>query len=61
MVIKYAVIKLSSYESGKIFIAPQMILEDERLARDRAVFGLEAYGEPHVVLELRPIEAVRTA
>lgn len=57
--IRYAVIKLSSYESGKIFIAPAMILETETLAHDRAQFGLEAYKEPHVVLELRPIETVR--
>jgi hypothetical protein len=59
VVIKYAVIKLESYESGKIFIAPQMILETEQLAHDRAQFGLEAYKEPHVVLELRAIEVVR--
>lgn len=59
MPIKYAVIKLSSFESGKIFIAPQMILDDEATAHDRAQFGLEAYREPHVVLELRPIETVR--
>lgn len=60
MDIKYAVIKQSSYESGKIFIAPTMVMDDERLAHDRAIFGLEAYREPHVVLELRPIETVRT-
>lgn len=60
MVIKYAVIKLSSYESGKIFIAPDMILADEDLANDRAQFGLEAYREPHVVIELRPIAVVKT-
>lgn len=59
MIIKYAVIKVSSYESGKIFIAPGMILDDERLAHDRAVFGSDAYREPHVVLELRPIETVK--
>lgn len=59
MEIKYAVIKLSSFESGKIFIAPQMILDDEDKARDRAQFGLEAYREPHVILELRPISTVR--
>lgn len=60
MNIKYAVIKLSSFESGKIFIAPTMIMEDEARAHDRAQFGLEAYKEPHVVLELRPIETVRS-
>lgn len=59
MVIKYAVIKQSSYESGKIFIAPAMVLEDEVLAHDRAQFNSQAYREPHVVLELRPIERVK--
>lgn len=57
--IKYAVIKLRSFESGQIFIAPTMVLGDERLAHDRAQFGLEAYKEAHVVLELRPIETVK--
>lgn len=59
MVIKYAVIKLSSYESGRIYIAPDMTFTDETLAKDRAQFGSEAYREPHVVLELRPINTVR--
>jgi hypothetical protein len=59
MIIKYAVIKQSSYESGRIFIAPDMVMTDETLAHDRAVFGSEAYKEPHVVLELRPIDTVR--
>lgn len=59
MVIKYAVIKQESYESGKIFIAPQMILEDEVKAHDRAAFNSQAYREPHLVLELRPIERVK--
>jgi hypothetical protein len=59
VVIKYAVIKQSSFESGKIFISPQMIFEDEILAHDRAQFGSQAYKEPHVVLELRPIERVK--
>lgn len=59
MVIKYAAIKKRSYESGQIFIAPQMILADEVLAKDRAVFGAEAYKEEYVVLELRPIEVVK--
>jgi hypothetical protein len=58
-IIKYAVIKVASYESGRIFIAPDMILADETRAHDRAVFASEAYREPHVVLELRPIEAVK--
>jgi hypothetical protein len=59
MIIKYAVIKLSSYESGRIFIAPDMVLADEALAKDRAQFASQAYREPHVMLELRPIETVR--
>ena len=56
MIIKYAVIKEASYSSGKIYIAPDMVFEDEKLAHDRAVFGSDAYREPHVVLELRPVE-----
>lgn len=59
MVIKYAVVKQSSYESGKIYIAPQVVLDDEVLAHDRAQFNSQAYREPHVVLELRPIERVK--
>lgn len=59
MTIKYAVIRRSAYEAGKIFIAPPMVLDDERLAHDRAQFSAEAYKEAHVVLELRPIEAVK--
>lgn len=59
MIIKYAVIKVASYESGRIYIAPDMVLADERLAHDRAIFASEAYREPHVVLELRPIETVK--
>lgn len=59
MIIKYAVIKVASYESGKIYIAPDMVLADETLAHNRAVFASEAYREPHVVLELRPVETVR--
>jgi hypothetical protein len=59
MVIKYAVVKQSSYESGKIYIAPAMVLETEVLAHDRAQFNSQAYQEPHVVLELRPIERVK--
>lgn len=59
MEIKYTVVKLSSYESGKIFIAPSGILEDEKLAKDRAQFCMEAYREPHLVIELRPLEVVR--
>lgn len=58
-IIKYAVIKVASYESGRIFIAPDMVLVDEKLAHDRAVFASEAYREAHVVLELRPVESVR--
>lgn len=58
-IIKYAVIKQSSYDSGKIFISPGVILDDEKLAHDRAQFGQDAYKESHVVLELRPIETVR--
>lgn len=58
-VIKYAVIKSASYDSGRIFIAPDMVMTDESLAHDRAVFNSEAYREAHVVIELRPIETVR--
>jgi hypothetical protein len=59
VVIKYAVLKQASYESGKIFIAPAMVLDNEVLAHDRARFNSQAYRESHVVLELRPIELVR--
>jgi len=59
MNIQYAVVKRSAFESGKIFISPQLILDDERKAHDRAQFNNEAYKESHVVLELRPIEVLR--
>lgn len=59
MIIKYAVIKRAAYESGSIYISPTMVFTDEVMARDRGQFASEAYREPHVVLELRPIETVR--
>jgi hypothetical protein len=59
MHIKFAVIRLDSYENGKIYISPAMVFTDEVLAHDRALFGTDAYKEPHVVLELRPVETVR--
>ncbi len=61
MIIKYATIKLAAYESGRIYISPELIFDDEKKAKDRAQFGVDAYKEPHVVLELRPIEVERGA
>lgn len=59
MIIKYAVIRQSSYDSGRIFIGPDSVFVDEKLAHDRAQFGSDAYKEAHVVIELRPVDTVR--
>ena len=54
--VKYAVIKVSAFESGKVFIGPDRVLTEEQKAFDYAQFCNEAYKDEHVVLELRPIE-----